>query len=348
MRGYRKIKKYVRSVTIFVIVPLLCCSQCWSQEGEPGVNLLVAAKLDSPVQVIAIPDKSGRVALAQHNGEIKVFRNGKVERRLFASLEDVVDIKHGPGLFGISFPPDYPKNNHMFAYYTDQYGDRVVSSFVVEDDGNVDEDTVTPLAKFVLLNPLLTGGTLNSGTSSTLFVGVSEAQGKDNVKSATDSFAAKVLTVNTDLEKKEPSTELASAGISNPTSSTYHNKLNRLFISDCKTEHDCKIKYLDLTSQQKPPQFMDGPTCEASPCAAIVGPIYRSEVLLPELKGMLFFADGLSGIVYAAKQLPDDSWKTRRLFSVKEPLIGFASGERDELYMLTKSGRLFGLSRSIE
>jgi glucose/arabinose dehydrogenase len=93
-------------------------------DEPPAVGLrLVADGLTSPVDLVPVPDGSGRMFVVDQVGLIRILRpDGTLASQPFLDLRDRI-VKLSPsyderGLLGLAFHPDYAHNGRFFVYYS--------------------------------------------------------------------------------------------------------------------------------------------------------------------------------------------------------------------------------------
>ncbi|MBO0892574.1 MAG: PQQ-dependent sugar dehydrogenase, partial [Acidothermales bacterium] len=93
-------------------------------DQSPAVGLRLAAEgLTSPVDLVPVPDGSGRLFVVDQVGLIRILRpNGTLESKPFLDIRDRI-VALTPsyderGLLGLAFHPDYAHNGRFFVYYS--------------------------------------------------------------------------------------------------------------------------------------------------------------------------------------------------------------------------------------
>jgi glucose/arabinose dehydrogenase len=93
-------------------------------DEPPAVGLQLAAEgLTSPVDLVPVPDGSGRLFVVDQVGLIRILRpDGTLASRPFLDLRDrIVQLSASydeRGLLGLAFHPDYAHNGRFFVYYS--------------------------------------------------------------------------------------------------------------------------------------------------------------------------------------------------------------------------------------
>jgi glucose/arabinose dehydrogenase len=135
----------------------------------------VVSGLSAPLDLRS-PDGSGKLFIVELTGKIRVFTNGKLNKKPFLNLTPKLAIGGEQGLLGLAFHPDYADNGLFYVYYTKSGGDVVVSEFSVSA-GN--PNVANPNSERVLLEidePFSNhnGGGLAFGPSGYLYIAVGD------------------------------------------------------------------------------------------------------------------------------------------------------------------------------
>jgi glucose/arabinose dehydrogenase len=115
----------------------------------PALELtVIAAGLDSPVDIAVRPDDPDALYVVEQGGRIMVVRDDAVQAQPFLDIAGTVTAGGEQGLLGLVFHPD-PVDGRLFVYYTAIDGNQVVSSFRV---GSPVEAAVDPTTEQRLLD----------------------------------------------------------------------------------------------------------------------------------------------------------------------------------------------------
>ena len=91
---------------------------------------VVADGLDSPLWVDRIPDGSGRLAVAEQGGKIRIIENGQLLADPYLDITDRVLSGGERGLLGVAFPPGFgDQHQTLFVHYSDQSGNTTIAAF---------------------------------------------------------------------------------------------------------------------------------------------------------------------------------------------------------------------------
>jgi glucose/arabinose dehydrogenase len=88
-----------------------------------------AAGLDQPTQVTSAHDGTGRLFVVEKSGRVRVFRNGRLQPRVYLDLRSRVRNVGEGGLLSIAFHPRWRTHPYLWAAYADSAGDLRVSRF---------------------------------------------------------------------------------------------------------------------------------------------------------------------------------------------------------------------------
>ncbi len=172
----------------------------------PAANLrldVVAGGLESPVDVTAADDGSGRLFVVEQVGRIRIVRGGVTEETPFLDITDRIASGGERGLLGIALHPDFPTDPRVFVDYTDLQGNTVVSSFAP----SLDADVLDPGSEQVILQveqpfPNHNGGALAFGPDGMLYIALGDGgSGGDPMGNGQrlDTLLAKILRIDVDV-----------------------------------------------------------------------------------------------------------------------------------------------------
>ncbi|MEO7165281.1 MAG: PQQ-dependent sugar dehydrogenase [Bdellovibrionia bacterium] len=203
----------------------------------------VVKSLPSPSTFSFAPD--GRLFICEQTGEIRIFRDGALQKELFLKLD--VDAEGEHGLLGITFDPQFDSNHYMYVYYTAKtpYVHNRVSRFVADNDVAKGENEEILLELNDMQGSIYhSAGAVRFGNDGKLYVGVGENGGRPYVRNAqllTNPFG-KVLRINSDgsIPTDNPfyivTTGIYRAiwalGLRNPFTISFQPGTNRVFFND--------------------------------------------------------------------------------------------------------------------
>ena len=109
---------------------------------------MVVEGLDSPLSVDLIPDGSGRLAVAEQDGLIRIVEDGRLLPDPYLDITDRVSGGGERGLLGVAFPPGFgAANQTLFVHYSDLAGDTTIAAF----DAPAGSTTLDPSTGRILL-----------------------------------------------------------------------------------------------------------------------------------------------------------------------------------------------------
>ena len=91
---------------------------------------VVADGLDSPLWVDRIPDGSGRLAVAEQGGKIRIVEDGRLLPDPYLDITDRTLSGGERGLLGVAFPPGFgDQHQTLFVHYSDLSGNTTIAAF---------------------------------------------------------------------------------------------------------------------------------------------------------------------------------------------------------------------------
>ncbi|MEY2517607.1 MAG: hypothetical protein QOJ89_4965, partial [bacterium] len=87
-------------------------------ENKTGIRLRPVGRFHTPTFMTGIPGDSGRLAIVERPGTIRMVHNGVLVRRPFLDVSNRVGLGGERGLLSVAFPPDYQKSRLFYIYYT--------------------------------------------------------------------------------------------------------------------------------------------------------------------------------------------------------------------------------------
>jgi glucose/arabinose dehydrogenase len=163
---------------------------------------VVAAGLESPLDVTAADDGSGRLFVAEQVGRIRTVRDGALEATPFLDITDRIAAGGERGLLGIALHPDFPTDPRVFVDYTDLDGNTVVSAFTP----TLDADVLDPGSEQILLQveqpfPNHNGGAVAFGPDGMLYIALGDGGSAGDPQGngqRLDTLLAKILRIDVD------------------------------------------------------------------------------------------------------------------------------------------------------
>ena len=91
---------------------------------------VVTDQLESPLWVDRVPDGSGRLAVGEQGGTIRIVDGGRLLPDPYLDITDRVEAGGERGLLGVAFPPGFGgEHQTLFVHYSDRNGDTTISAF---------------------------------------------------------------------------------------------------------------------------------------------------------------------------------------------------------------------------
>ena len=144
--------------------------------SQYGIQI-IAHDLRFPVYITHANDGSNRLFVVEKIGRIRVIENGNVLETPFLDIsEDVGSGSLEQGFLGLVFHPDYIHNGWFYIYYSDRWGNVVLSRYTVSaTDPNI-ADTATAKLILSISHPYSYhyGGQLQFGPDGYLYVSVGD------------------------------------------------------------------------------------------------------------------------------------------------------------------------------
>ena len=150
-----------------------------------------------PVLLVEIPDSSGRLAVVQKNGLIRVFPHvpdpGIADVSVFLDISAKVRNSGEQGLLGLAFDPDYSTSGEFYVYYSwnkTSPGTSTISRFTADHplDNSVDPSTEEVLLEIPQPYGNHNGGMLAFGPDNMLYIAVGDGgSGGDPLNSGQDT-----------------------------------------------------------------------------------------------------------------------------------------------------------------
>jgi glucose/arabinose dehydrogenase len=110
---------------------------------------VVTEGLDSPLWVDRIPDGSGRLAVGEQGGTIRVIEDGSLLPDPYLDITDRVLSGGERGLLGVAFPPGFGEDHEtLFVHYSDRNGDTTIAAY----DAPAGSTTIDPASERILLS----------------------------------------------------------------------------------------------------------------------------------------------------------------------------------------------------
>ena len=159
----------------------------------------VTSRLDRITGLVASPTNPQEVLIVQGSGVIDVLSEGRVRRKDFLDIEDLVSEKNPDALFGISFSRHFPVTRFGYIGYVDRQGDTVISRVTVGEEDRAAEDSLRVEMKVVQASQHKRTGALTFGSDDALYIATGDG-GYDLPSESSaqnpQSLLGKILRIN--------------------------------------------------------------------------------------------------------------------------------------------------------
>ncbi len=367
-------RKFFSSVAVLSL--LLLVSRGWAApEFTPVFESL---NFKQPVQITYAPGDDSQLFVVEQGGTIQVF-DAKLDVKQSREFFDVrkhssnLFLSGGEqGLLGLAFDPDFADNGYFYLNYTANKPRRtVISRFQLTSDssGRYQFGGERILLEINQDYSNHNGGMITFGPDGYLYIGMGDGgSGGDPNHRAQDgqSLLGKMLRITRtgDIPADNPFVDVADIrdeiwafGLRNPWRFSFDRKTGALWAGDvgqnAVEEVDVIVKggnygwrwyegsqAFKPDAQSKnatliPPVFEYGRDLGQSITG---GYVYRGDEF-PALQGLYFFADFVSGRVWA---MPTDGGDVVTVPSLPNP-SGFGEDANGELYALSYAGKVYKL-----
>jgi glucose/arabinose dehydrogenase len=329
----------------------------------------IVAGLDRPVHVAVAPDEPGRLYAVGQAGVVTVVEDGRVLPEPFLDLTDEVltGAKGEPatelGLLSIAFAPDYTSSGRLAVFFTDRQGDVNVVEYRAAG-GSVDPGTARQLLHAEKDSARHFGGQLQYGPDGKLYASIGDdARSQVHPQSlAEGDYLGKVLRLDSD------GWTVVAYGLRNPWRFSFDRETGDLWIGDVgenRVEEVDRVPagtvlanlgwdgfegYEEVVWDDGGHNDPGGPgellwpeavyTHEEG-CSVVGGYVYRGSDV-PSASGRYFYGDFCTGIVWSIDTA--DPTEVRQELALGTTLASFGEDEDGELYLVSRTGRIFRLA----
>ncbi len=326
-----------------------------------------------------VPEKVGRVRVLlplAENGEVRLL-----EEPFLDITDRVRSTGYEQGLLGIAFHPSYAQNGYFFVNYTDLEGDTVVARFTVTDDPNV-ADPMSEVRVLWIDQPASNhnGGHLAFGPDGYLYIGMGDGGGAgDRYGNGQNgqTLLAKLLRLDVDelpytippdnpfVDDPAMVDEAWAYGLRNPWFFSFDRETGDLYIADVGQNLYEEVNFQpsgDPGGQNYGWPIMEGLHCyeaeecdtggltlpvaeydHSEGCSITGGYVYRGEAY-PTLRGIYFFGDFCSGIIWGMVRDERGDWRVARLLDTDLMISAFGEDETGELYVVDISSGVYQIT----
>jgi glucose/arabinose dehydrogenase len=159
----------------------------------------VTSRLDRITALVSLPTNPQEVLIVQGSGVIDLLSQGRIRRKNFLDIEDLVSETNPDALFGITFPRYYPATRFGYLGYVDRQGDTVISRVTVGEDTRVSEESLRVEMKIVQISQHQRTGALTFGDDDALYIATGDGGYDPPAESSaqnTQSLLGKILRIN--------------------------------------------------------------------------------------------------------------------------------------------------------
>src|ERR1700690_2704739 len=116
-----------------LLIALSLVLPCAGQEAEIRLEPVVSG-FRGPTDIQNAGDGSGRIFIAQQDGQVCLVRNGVLESTPFLDIRSRTHVDKEAGLLGLAFAPGYGNHGRFYVDYIDSSGDTVVAMYRVSSN----------------------------------------------------------------------------------------------------------------------------------------------------------------------------------------------------------------------
>jgi len=345
----------------------------------PKVELQsVVDRLLQPVGVYHANDKSGRLFIMEQHGTIRIWRDGKLQKKPFLDIGDRIISGGERGLLGFVFHPNYKLNRRIFVNYTspDRGLHTIISEFRMSaNPDEVDRESERILLKIPQPYPNHKGGSLAFGADGFLYIGLGDGGGENDPQGHgqnLSSLLGKILRIDTDegipytippnnpfVGKEGAAPELWAVGFRNPWRFSFDSVSGLLYAADVGQDNREEINVIKKGLNYGW-NVMEGTICtpgvnpkckkkgltppiydypHSEGKSVIGGYVYRGAAL-PELRGVYIYGDFISGQIWGLRYNGSSLITQGLLFSTPRNISAFGLDEQRELYVVDYNGEV--------
>ena len=339
-----------------------------SPEGAQYAFVEIAAGLRRPVLLTHAGDE--RLFILEQHEQIRIVQDGQLLETPFLDVREIVNSNaNEQGLLGLAFHPDYAANGQFFVNYTDDNGDTVITRYTVSSDPAL-ADPASAEILLTIPQPFSNhnGGGLVFGPDGLLYIGMgdggSSGDPQNNGQNPT-ALLGKMLRLDVNALNAGP--EIWALGLRNPWRFSFDRATGDLFIGDVGENKWEEVNYVPAPlesglnfgwnwfegsetygSSTGDPTGLIMPVAEYSHqeggCSVTGGHVYRGDDL-PELRGVYFFGDYCSGIIWSLARNETGEWVRSVLMRSGFSLSSFGEDVDGELYVVDHGGTIYRLTK---
>jgi len=339
--------------------------------------------LQKPVDLSEIPDGSGRLAVVEQAGIIRILsKAGQAAGSLFLDIRSRVRSQGSEqGLLGLAFHPKYAENGFFFVNYTGLDGNTVIARF----KGAAQAAQIDPATEKILLQanqpyPNHNGGGVVFGPDGYLYLSLGDGGSSGDPQNRAQSLQTtlgKILRIDINqgegyaipadnpFSKGGGLPEIWAYGLRNPWRFSFDLQTHDLFIADVGQNSYEEVNFIPAGSgaeynygwnyreglhpyKNEPPAGLKlvDPVWEYAHdqgCSISGGFVYRGK-LVPSMLGTYLAGDYCNGRIWGLKRNSVGVWQSQILFNTNAGISSFGQDLNGEIYLLDiRQGRVLRL-----
>lgn len=337
-------------------------------DGSQFTFIEIVSGLSRPLLITHAGDK--QLFVVEQPGRIRIVKNGQLLETPFLDIEAIVNnTATEQGLLGLAFHPDYAANGQFFVNYTDLNGDTVIAHYTVSSDPAL-ADPASAEILLTIPQPFSNhnGGGIVFGPDGLLYIGMGDGGSRgDPQNNGQDLNALLGKMLRLDVNAPNAGPEIWAVGLRNPWRFSFDRASGDLFIGDVGQGQWEEIDYIpaplasglnfgwNLFEGSEPylgsatdSTGLTMPVAEYSHaeggCSVTGGHVYRGDSL-PELRGIYFFGDYCSGIIWSLARNETGEWVRSEFMRTGFRLSSFGEDVDGELYVVDHGGAVYRLAR---
>lgn len=353
------------------------------EEDEPPADgfefARIATGLDQPVQVLEIPDQSGRLLIVEQTGTVRVLDDNGMRPEPFLDISAIVSTAGTEqGLLSIAFHPRFPEQPDVFVSYTGANNDSVIARYrLAADRLRLDEQSEEIILRVEQPARNHNGGLIQFGPDGYLYIGLGDGGGSGDPRGNgqnPNTLLGAILRIEVDVEggyavpidNPFPSgdgperSEIWALGLRNPWRFSFDRATGDLYIADVGQNDVEEINFQpagqggqnygwniyegrSLFKDGEPLSPVTFPIAEYSHgdehCSVTGGYVYRGSAI-PALQGVYLYGDYCSGTIWALKH-DNNGWRNVHLTDTDFRIAAFGEDLSGELYVVDHTGSVY-------
>lgn len=352
----------------FTALPLLVVFSGQAQEIRMTP---IARGIALPTEIVASPDGSGRLFVAQQHGLITVIQDGEVQPDPFLDIRRKTYAGAERGLIGLAFSPSFAFNGEFYVTYVTRpgAGSTIVARYRVEDGQSLaDENSEEIILRLDHPHEMHYGGTLRFGPDGLLYVGLGDggsALDEEGNAQNLENLFGKILRIDVEslrspygIPASNPFVGVGGArpeiwayGLRNPWKFSFDALYGDLYIGDVGQAEQEEVDFQPASSpggENYGWNIMEGAECAIGPCpspgltmpihaygrddgGSITGGFVYRGSAIPSLVGTYVYGDFVTSAIWGLSY-SDGQWRNRLLTFANFQISSFGQDESGELY----------------